>query len=64
MLRQVSVKQLTERIGIDTLRFLLIANSRLSIYERQGLHSMHYTERCIEVRPLTVRQIGIGLIPA
>ena len=24
-------------------------------------HRTHYTERCIEVRPLSVRQIGIGL---
>jgi len=46
----MSVKQLTERIGIGTLRFIYPHTSCkcpcLSLSESQ----IYYTERCIEVR--------------
>ena len=54
----VFVRQLTERIGTDALRFLCYCDlwrscrqmPWLSLWESQVLHSTHYAERCIEVR--------------
>ena len=57
----VLVRQFTERIGTDVLRFLchyaIWRSCRqlpwLSLWESQVPRVTHYTERCIEVRPYT-----------
>ena len=70
--RRVSVKQLNPTYCYDHRSDFLRC---VSVIERLPLHKgafwcgakpqiAQHTDRCIEVRPLSVRQIGIGLILA
>jgi len=56
-----SLRSATSPIGRGKCLSVLAALGHLSHRERQVPRSTHYTKRCIEVRSLSVRQIGIYL---